>query len=443
MPTIYRPIARPLVARVASLFLSLWLLLLPDAAAAQDAPPRPSADERLRIYLDCPTGGCDRNFFITEMPYAIWTQNPQDADIHLLITRITTGSGGSEYTMQFIAQRRMGTGADTLITSTPPNTSDDTRRRSLARMIQIGVAGRAARLRGGAGFTDRLSVSYEPLEGVDIVDDGTQSDRWNLWVYRADVNGNGSAESRESNYELSAGFNARRITDTWKLEFDFENEYNARRFELSDGSERQFVLRSADFSSRIVRSLSEHWSIGTTATAGLSEFRNQDAYGSANVSAEWNYFPWAEATSRQLIALVALGGRHFDYAETTLYGRDAETRPLLRAVIAGESRQQWGSANASLRYTQYLHEQERYNLSFFGRTNLRITRGLSLELRGEAAKVQDQLYLPRGDVSDDEVLTRQRALATAFRLSGSVGLSFTFGSIYNNIVNPRLDDLRN
>ena len=55
--------------------------------------------------------------------------------------------------------------------------------------------------------------------------------------------------------------------------------------------------------------------------------------------------------------------------------------------------------------------------------------------------MNDQLYLPRGDASDDEVLTRQRALATAFRLSGAVGLSFTFGSIYNSIVNPRLDDL--
>jgi hypothetical protein len=39
------------------------------------------------------------------------------------------------------------------------------------------------------------------------------------------------------------------------------------------------------------------------------------------------------------------------------------------------------------------------------------------------------------------VLTRTRALATSFRLSGSIGLNFTFGSIYNSIVNPRLDEI--
>lgn len=51
------------------------------------------------------------------------------------------------------------------------------------------------------------------------------------------------------------------------------------------------------------------------------------------------------------------------------------------------------------------------------------------------------MYLPRGEATADEVLTRQRSLATGYRYGGSVGLSFTFGSIYNTIVNPRLDDL--
>jgi hypothetical protein len=148
-----------------------------------------------------------------------------------------------------------------------------------------------------------------------------------------------------------------------------------------------------------------------------------------DLTAEYNVFPWREATSRQLVAILAVGTRYFEYREATLYGRLSETRPLARVVIAGESRQPWGQLDGSLRYAQYLHDGEHYNLSFFGRTTLRLTCGLSLELSAEAAKVQDQLFLPRGDASDDEVLTRQRALATAFRLRGSVGVSFTFGSI--------------
>ncbi len=416
-------------------------LLAPLSLSAQSGVSDSATvtDDRLRVYLDCPSGGCDRNFFITEMPYAIWTQDRLDADIHLLITAITNGSGGREYSLQFIAQRRLGSGTDTLLLSVPPNTADDSRRRSLSRMIQIGLVGRAARVRGRAAFADRLILRYDAPSAAESFRQTAARDRWNLWVYRADIGGNGNAESRSSNYEISGGFSARRITETWKIDLDLNNEYRASTFTLSSAEKRSFVLRSGDLSSRVVRSISEHWSIGGRMQGGLSEFRNQDAFVATDLSAEYNVFPWREATSRQLIALVALGSRFYDYRETTIYDRNSEHRPVMRAIVAGESRQPWGTADASLRYTQFLHDQSRYNVSFNGRTNLRLSRGLSLELRGSAAKVQDQLFLPRGDASDDEVLTRQRALGTAYRLSASVGLAFTFGSIYNSIVNPRLN----
>jgi hypothetical protein len=416
----------------------LALLALPATLQAQPDDD----DPRVTVFLDCPTGGCDRNFLITEHPYAVFTQDRLDADVHLLITRIGTAAGGGEYTLQFIGQGPFAGRTDTLVTTVPPNVTDDMRRRAVSRMVHVGLATRVARGARGARLLDRLLVAYDPLVGDAGASATTPPrDPWNLWVYRVRLNGNGEAESRSSEYELSAEVSANRITEDWKLQFDAEQEYNARRFELSDGSDRQFILRSAEVTARVVRSLSPHWSVGTRAEAGLSEFENQDAYGSVDLSAEYNLFPWREATSRQLVAIVALGSRFYDYREITLYDRLSEHRPIARAIIAGESRQAWGQIDAALRYTQFLHDAERFNLSFFGRTTLRLTRGLSLELSAEAAKVQDQLYLPRGDASDDEVLTRQRALATAFRLRGSVGVSFTFGSIFNTIVNPRLNEL--
>lgn len=414
----------------------LALLALPATLQAQPDDD----DPRLRVFLDCPTGGCDRNFLITEHPYAVFTQDRLDADVHLLITRIGTGAGGGEYTLQFIGQKTFAGRTDTLVTTVPPNVTDDMRRRAVSRMVHVGLASRVARGARGARLLERLLVAYDPLAG-ESAEPVQPRDRWNLWVYRVRLNGNTEAESRSSEYRLSGSLSANRITETWKLEFNADNEYRARRFELSDGSERRFVLRSAQATSRIVRSLSDHWSVGSRLRAGLNEFRNEDGYANLDLSAEYNLFPWREATSRQFVGIVSLGGAVFDYREITIYDQTREARPTARVVVAGESRQAWGQIDAALRYTQFLHDAERYNLSFNGRTTLRLSRGLSLELSGEAAKVQDQLYLPRGDASDDEVLTRQRALATAFRLRGSIGLSYTFGSIFNTIVNPRLNEL--
>jgi hypothetical protein len=65
-------------------------------------------------------------------------------------------------------------------------------------------------------------------------------------------------------------------------------------------------------------------------------------------------------------------------------------------------------------------------------------RGFSLDLFGRYERVRDQIYIPEGDASDEEVLLRRRALETCYRYDTSVGIRYTFGSTYSSVVNPRL-----
>lgn len=420
---------------------ALGVLFASTALGAQNGPTaraEPASEPRLRVFLDCPTGGCDRNYLVTTLPFVLWTQDRVDADIHALITGLGTAAGGTEYTIALLGRGVFGGRADTLRALIQPNSTEDMRRRELGRMLQLGLVPYAIRVSDSGPF----SVRYDPPAGGGAPSMGSViRDPWNFWVYRLRANGSGSAESLNSSYQVSGGVNLSRTTETWKLSLNTYEEYRANTFTLADSTESTYLLRSTDISARVVRSVTEHWSVGARGTGGRSDFRNQAAHAGAELSAEYNVFPWRDATSRQLVALVAVGGRFYDYQDTTILGLVRETRPVARAIVAGESRQQWGTLDASLRYTQFLHNSTNYNVSFNGRAQFRISRGLALELRGDAAKVNDQLYLRRGGASDEEVLTRQRALATNYRLGGSVGLTFTFGSIYNSIVNPRLDEL--
>jgi hypothetical protein len=52
-------------------------------------------------------------------------------------------------------------------------------------------------------------------------------------------------------------------------------------------------------------------------------------------------------------------------------------------------------------------------------------------------RINDQLALPRGDASLEDILLDRRRLATSYRATGNMGLSYTFGSIFSNVVNPR------
>ena len=93
--------------------------------------------------------------------------------------------------------------------------------------------------------------------------------------------------------------------------------------------------------------------------------------------------------------------------------------------------------NLSLNLNPYLHDRGKYNVTIGGNGEVRIFRGFSLNFGGNYAWVRDQLFIRRTGLTDDELLTRQRQLETAFRYFTFFGLSYRFGSIYNNTVIPR------
>jgi hypothetical protein len=127
----------------------------------------------------------------------------------------------------------------------------------------------------------------------------------------------------------------------------------------------------------------------------------------------------------------------FDYQERTIFGRTVETRPDHLLIVAANARQPWGSVNLTATGTQFLDDLPQNNLQLRGQVELRLGRGLSINVGGSASRVRDQIYLPGGALTNDEILVRRRALATGYRYFANVGLSYTFGSIYNTVVNPR------
>jgi hypothetical protein len=91
----------------------------------------------------------------------------------------------------------------------------------------------------------------------------------------------------------------------------------------------------------------------------------------------------------------------------------------------------------SLNGSQYLHDTSLWNASLFGDLSFRIWRGLNLSIRGRYSLVEDQLFIPKGELTDEEILLGQFARPTDYESSIRVGISYEFGSIFNNVVNNR------
>lgn len=100
-------------------------------------------------------------------------------------------------------------------------------------------------------------------------------------------------------------------------------------------------------------------------------------------------------------------------------------------------RQPWGDASVSLEGSHFLHDVLQRNVALRGDLSFRIARGLSLEVDGNISWVNDQIYLSSEGETDEEILLRLQQRGTDFTYGASVGFSFQFGSIFNNVVNNR------
>lgn len=418
---------------------------MPQAAAAPDSLTLQS--QAIRVFLDCQgrARGCDRDFLITEINFVNWMRDRFDADVQILAQGLTNGGGGIEYTITFIGRNRFEGMTDTLTLNTLPNDADDRIRRELARVFKLGLTRYVAR----SPIAARVQVAYAAPFGAQRqqqVSAANLNDKWNLWTYTTNFNTFVRAEDRQQQINGSLALSANRSTADWKLNFSLSGNLSEARFKIPATQTRPaFTVtneqRTYNMNSLMVRSLSSHWSAGVKLGVGYSDFLNQDAAIRLQPAIEYNVFPWTEQTRRQLTLLYNIGPNYYDYQRTTVYEQDRETRFSQQVTASYVARQQWGTLNMSLDWLNYLHDFERHALTFTTNADLRLGRGFSLNINGSAARVRDQIYLPLAGNTEEEILLQRQALQTGFRITTNIGVRYTFGSIYNTIVNQRFSSL--
>jgi len=369
----------------------------------------------------------------TEIGFIDYVRDRQDAQVHILVTNQSTGGGGTEFTLHFIGQQQLANLSDTLKYVSPTNASPDDLRHGLARLVRLGLVRYYAHL-GQAGPFD---VTYTAPTGVDKGAKAATKDRWNLWVYRISANGYGSGEKSDNFVSLNGSLSATRTTEMWKAVVGANANYGQSRFILSDGSKFNSYSHSYGFNDLIVKSLGPHWSAGQRASWTSSTFLNQSHSIRFAPAIEYNIFPYSQSTRRQLTLQYSAGINHFRYQDTTIFDKLSEVRVDQTLTASIDLKQPWGSVSSSLEGAAYINDFSKRHLIFFNSLDLHLFKGFSFFSFGQLSLLRDQLYLPRGDLSDQERLLRQRQLATSYTYFVNLGLSYSFGSIFNNIVNPR------
>jgi hypothetical protein len=401
--------------------------LIPSVLLAQ--PQATSSPGSLRVYLDC--DNCFGDFIRDEVNLAEYVRDPAEADVHVIVTSSETGSGGRERAVAFLGLGRFKGSDFKMRALSQSGDTEDTQRQRLATVIKIGLL----HYLSIDGITGGLTVDVEqaPQSGQA----GPANDRWNHWVMS--LQGQIAMTGEESNRDLnvSGDIGADRITDTWKITFGLEAEYQREDFDLDEDEPRRAIRKERDFDALIARSLNDHWSVGGRTSIDSSSFDNVALRTFGGPAVEYNFFPYSQYTRRQLRVGYAIGPYRARYNEETIFFKMSDTLVQQQASVTLDQREPWGSLQAEVEYSTLLPQPSRYRLQLEGDVTVRLARGLSLSVEGSTSRIRDQLSIPLRGITLEEVLLRLRRLRSGYEYDVQLGLTYTFGSIFNTIVNPR------
>ena len=421
-------------------FVALGWLFQTPTLLAQDVEGAGPLTGAPRIFFDCQGFSCgstNDTYYRTEIPWVTWVRDQQDANLYLIMTSQSTGGGGREYQLDAAGREEY---ADYEDQSFFRSLATDTQREQVDGVSHsLGLA--FARFAQHAGFRDLVSLQGAQEGRVarqtQLVTSEEANDPWNLWVFNVSGNGNFSGEATSTTRRFSGSLSASRVTPTWKQSYRSSVNYNFQETNFSSGAQFKDERTDWNFNSTVVYSVAEFWSLGFTTRFARSVRQNQRLQAEIKPALEYSLFPYDEATRRSVTAFYEIGPVYYDYFELTQDAFEEETRFEQRLTLAISQRQNWGDATVSVRGSHYLHDFNRNNLRVSGNLSFRITRGLDFSLGGSYSLVADQLYLPLEELTEEQLLTGVRSAATDQRHSLFFGLTYRFGSIFNNIVNNR------
>ncbi len=408
----------------------LLAVVMPAFGQKENNPADTIRKSAVKIFLDC--RNCDMNYTRQEIPYINYVRDVHDAQVVIIVSDQNSGSGGRQYTYTFHGQLEFNGMDDTLTyTSSPDQTSTLTRQKR-TDLLKMGLMRYVAKT---PLFNEIEIIHNENLEAEEVID------KWNNWVFELSTEPQFESEETQKEMNLRNSIDITKITPEIKLEIRMDQFYQQEKYIEYPQTDSTFTSIYSTGSLRMnnlfVKSLNNHWSAGLRWELGSSTRENYNFRTELLPSIEYDLFPYSEATHRQLRFLYSAGYQYNNYLDTTVYNKIQEHLYMQSLGIAYQVQDKWGSVNISLTGSNYFHDLSQNRIDLFTSLNIRIFKGLSLRIFGRASHINDQVNLAKGDISEAERLLHLRELETKYRVDGGIEITYTFGSIYNNVVNPR------
>jgi hypothetical protein len=423
------------------LFLIVKFILLSSKIVSAQKTDTDANDKRIKLFLNCNSWECYEDYIKIQLNFFDFVRDRFQADVEIIIISQENGAGGINYTLIFNGRNQFEKQVDTLKFSTKQADSDDMIRENLVNYLKLGLFQYIKQ-------TTWLKQVEINLPNREIEHSVIENDKWNYWVFTLGGNGYGSVQSNQSFLNIGSYLDVNYIKPELKFQNSIYNynTFNKFTFESIDdsGSSTIKVVNAKNVTfggnSFLAKSINEHWSYGGYFSLNSSTRENIALQVTSAPALEYNIFPTSQNTERQFRLIIQTGFRTWNLIEENNFDKNKEREPFYRFDAILSLVRSWGNISMQLGGHHFFNRKNAYNIMFNLNNSLRLFEGFNLNLTISSSYIQDQsIYLPKNIVETD-VLLGAGILPTNFNINGFIGISYTFGSINNSVVNPRLEN---
>lgn len=390
-------------------------------------------DDFLKIFIDCEYG-CDQDYFRQELDYVNFMQNRQGADVFMQMTIRGTGGGGREYQLRIEGGNQfVDMPMDTMFFFTAADATDNVRRNAILTHIK----------RGLLPFMIKTPLIRYLEYDINMEEIGGQTpkkqelDPWNFWVFRLRFRSFFRGQEQSNFLNIFNSLSANRTTAESK--FFVSVNYNLERssFDLSDEETFTAVNENSSISTLYVKSLNDRWSAGLRSRLSTSTFGNLELGANIRPALEFNIYPYDQSSQHLFVFRYSIGPIYQNYQEITVFDKLDEWLWEQTLDIEFSQIKNWGDVRIELEYENYLHNWSQLSISLNPEISWNLAKGLSLNVQGFIGYISNLRNIQKSEIDPNDILLQNRQLDTSFEYFGSIGVTYRFGSLFNNVVNPR------
>ena len=385
-----------------------------------------SQDDKIKAYIDC---RCDESYLKQQTSFLEYVRDQDLADIEIFILDVRNASGSRSFEIKIDGNNFFEDISSSAFVDGNPNDTSSSQRDRLLDELKVALIPFLKSKK--YNYDLKVDVKSNTNDAYDV------DDKWKNWIFQLSGSyDSDEEESRKTNrYEVE--FEIDKVTEDWRIGIDLSRNESNRKF-FNDDDVYSSNRKTTSLRGRVVRSISNHFSAGAFFGAYQNTYENIDLNSYIAPAVEYSFFPYEDVLSKEITLAYRIGTGKRNYIQKTIYGFEKQRLTSQTLTLNIKFRQKWGNISSYINATQFLNDGSKKRLFFRSDLDIRVFEGLAVRLSGNINLIREQYSLAAGNTSIEDLLLQQRQIATDYKTGFSVGLSYTFGSIYNSIINTRL-----